>query len=155
MAKQRFKCCARHVSIWWPFLWKRFKIRLQITKLWAGHKFGTYGRTDWRTDVPLVDYMRPRIFSRSIKSRYVGWHKMQTGDKALLTSGGSTDDVRHNIIRPRYEWDIFQWIKIRTNVTRDASFFPCFRFLKHINRKTYLIKLWVMFTPACSVLKIF
>jgi len=34
------KCCARHiVSIWWSFLWNSFKIRLQITKLWAGHDF--------------------------------------------------------------------------------------------------------------------
>jgi len=34
------KCCARHVaSIWWSFLWNIFEIRLQITKLLAGHYF--------------------------------------------------------------------------------------------------------------------
>jgi len=57
-------------ATWWSFLWNSFTIRLQITKLWAGHEFGTDGRTggrtDWltdgRTDGQPDDCMLPEIF---------------------------------------------------------------------------------------------
>jgi len=42
LSKKPPKCCSRHGnSIWWSFLWNNFKIRLQITKLWARHDFAS------------------------------------------------------------------------------------------------------------------
>ena len=38
--------CATRVSIWWSFLWNSFEIRLQITKLWAGHEFAARSHCD-------------------------------------------------------------------------------------------------------------
>jgi hypothetical protein len=46
--KQRHKCFAPLIaSILWSFLWNIFQIRLQITKLWAGHDFAARSCCDF------------------------------------------------------------------------------------------------------------
>ena len=68
-SRKRPNCCARHVVlIWWSFLWNSFEIRLQITKLWAGHEWDvrTYVRTDGRTRRRL--YAPSKFFGEHNKS---------------------------------------------------------------------------------------